>query len=326
MEYRNLGRTGLKVSELCLGSMTFGWTADEKNSYEVLDAAFNVGINFIDTADVYTRWHPGNPGGVAETYIGNWMKASRKNRDQLILATKVRGKMGGGPNDEGLGRVHIMQAVEASLRRLQTDCIDLYQSHSSDDNVPIEETLRAFDDLIHQGKVRYIGASNYPAWKLMKALWTSDKLNLARYDCLQPRYNAVWRGEFERELQHVCKTEGVGVIPYSPLQGGFLTGKYQHQKPAPKKSRGESSARIQEFIRDPRAFAVVEKLAEIGKRHSKSVAQTALAWCLSNPIVTSPIIGANDVPQLNESLGAVGFRLSAEEKQAVDELTAWQMQ
>lgn len=323
MEYRNLGRTGLKVSELCLGTMTFGWTADEKNSYAVMEASFKAGINFIDTADVYTRWHPGNPGGVAETYVGNWMKG--KKRDQIVLATKVRGKMGDGANDEGLGRVHILQAVEASLKRLQTDYIDLYQSHSPDDGVPIGETLRAFDDLVRQGKIRYIGASNYPAWKLMKALWTSDKAGIARYDCLQPRYNAAWRGEFERELQSVCETEGVGVIPYSPLQGGFLTGKYQHQKPAPKNSRGENSARIQEFIRDERAFAVVNKLADIGKAHGKTISQTAIAWCLSNPVISSPIIGANDVAQLNELLGSVGFRLSAEEKKSVDELTAWQM-
>lgn len=323
MEYRNLGRTGLKVSEFCLGTMNFGWTADEKAAYSVFDASFNAGINFIDTADVYTRWHPGNPGGVAEGYVGNWLKTIK--REQVILATKVRGKMGDGPNDEGLGRAHIFQAVDASLRRLQTDYIDLYQSHSPDDTVPIEETLRAFDDLVHQGKVRYIGASNYSAWKLMKALWTSDKAGIARYDCLQPRYNAAWRGEFERELEDVCESEGLGVIPYSPLQGGFLTGKYLHQQPAPKNTRGESSARIQEFIRDDRAFAVLNKLSEIGKAHGKTIAQTALAWCQANPVVTSPIIGANDTMQLSELLGAVGYRLSPEEKKSVDELTIWQM-
>lgn len=323
MEYRNLGRTGLKVSELCLGTMNFGWTADEKSAYQVFDAAQEAGINFIDTADVYSRWHPGNAGGVAETYVGNWMKG--KKRDQLIVATKVRAKMGDGPNDEGLGRVHMMNAVEASLRRLQTDYIDLYQSHSPDDNVPIEETLRAFDDLVQQGKVRYIGASNYPAWKLMKALWTSDKLNIARYDCLQPRYNAVWRGEFERELQHVCATEGLGVIPYAPLQGGFLTGKYRREQAAPKGTRGQTSALIQGFMRDDRAFKVLDCLEETGKRHGKSIAQTAIAWLLSKPVVTSPIIGANDVPQLKELLGVVGYRLSAEEKKAIDDLTAWQM-
>jgi 1-deoxyxylulose-5-phosphate synthase len=323
MEYRRLGRTGLKVSELCLGTMTFGWTADEEAAYQVFDAAFEAGVNFIDTADVYTRFHPGNPGGVAETFIGNWLKS--KPREKVVIATKVRGKMGDGPNDEGLGRAHIMQAVEASLRRLKTEYIDLYQSHSPDDNVPIEETLRAFDDLVRQGKVRYVGASNYPAWKLMKALWTSDMLGLARYDCIQPRYNAVWRGEFERELDPVCMTEGVGVIPYSPLQGGFLTGKYQHQKPAPKGTRGEMNVRIQSLLQDERAFGVVDQLAEIGKRHGKTTSQVAVAWCLSNPVVTSPIIGANSVVQLQELLGAAGFRLSPDELKSVNDLTAWQL-
>ncbi|MBI3536584.1 MAG: aldo/keto reductase, partial [Chloroflexi bacterium] len=293
MDYRKLGRTGLKVSPLCLGTMTFGWTSDEQNAYAVFDAAFDAGINFIDTADVYTRWHPGNPGGVAETYIGKWIK--NKPRDQIILATKVRGRMGEGVNDEGLGRAHMMSAVEASLKRLQTDYIDLYQSHSPDDTVPIEETLRAYDDLVRQGKVRYIGASNYNAWRLMKALWTSDKNNLARYDCLQPRYNLVWRAEFERELIDVCRTEGIGVIPYSPIQGGFLSGKYKRGQPAPKGTRGESSPRIQEFLKNDRAFAVVEKCDEVGKKHNKTIAQVAIAWLLANPVVTSPIIGVNNV-------------------------------
>ncbi len=324
MEYRKLGRTGLKVSELCLGTMTFGWTSDEKNAYAVFDAALDGGINFIDTADVYSRWAPGNAGGVAETYLGKWI--STKPRDQIILATKVRGKMGDGPNDEGLSRAHILNAVEASLRRLQTDYIDLYQSHSVDDNTPIEETLRAYDDLVRQGKVRYIGASNYPAWKLMKALWTSDQHHLVRYDCLQPRYNLVWRAEFERELMEVCRTEGLGVIPYSPLQGGFLTGKYRRGKPIPRGSRGESSPRIKEFLEDEHAHQVVDKLDEMSRALGKTISQIALAWLLSNPVITSPIIGANNVAQLNESLGAVGFRLGAEDKKSLDDLTAWQLQ
>ena len=325
MEYRKLGRTGLKVSELCLGTMTFGWTADEKNASEVFDASFDAGINFIDTADVYTRWYPGNPGGVAETYTGKWMKT--KPRDQIIVATKVRGRMGDGPNDEGLSRGHIMHAVDASLRRLQTDYIDLYQSHSVDDNTPIEETLRAFDDLVHQGKVRYIGASNYPAWKLMKALWVSDKFNLARYDCLQPRYNLAWRAEFERELMDVCRTEGVGVIPYAPLQGGFLTGKYRRNQPIPKGTRGsraESGPRLKEFLESERAHKIVDQLEVIAKSRGKTVSQVALAWMLSNPVITSPIIGVNTVTQLNELLGAVGWRLSDEEKKSLDEISAWQ--
>ncbi len=324
MEYRKLGRTGLRVSELCLGTMTFGWTSDEKSAYEVFDAAFDAGINFIDTADVYSRWAPGNPGGVAETYLGKWIKT--KPRDQIILATKVRGKMGDGPNDEGLSRAHMLNAVEASLRRLQTDYIDLYQSHSVDDNTPIEETLRAYDDLVRQGKVRYIGASNYPAWKLMQALWTSDTHALVRYDCLQPRYNLVWRAEFERELMDVCRTEGLGVIPYSPLQGGFLTGKYRRGKAIPRGSRGESSPRIKEFVENERAHLVVDKLDAMSRALGKTNSQIALAWLLSNPVITSPIIGANNVAQLSESLGAVGFRLSAEEKKSLDDLTALQLQ
>ncbi len=229
MEYRHLGRTGLKVSALCMGTMQFGWTADEATSYQVLDASFDAGITFIDTANVYSRWVEGNPGGVAETIIGKWMRQRKVARNQVVIATKVRGRMGDGPNDEGLSRVHIMQAVEDSLRRLQTDYIDLYQTHFFDSNTPIEETLRAMDDLVRQDKVRYIGCSNYPAWRLMEALWASDKLNLARYDCLQPHYSLAGRAEFERELEAVCGTYGLGVIPYSPLEGGFLTGKYRRR-------------------------------------------------------------------------------------------------
>jgi len=324
MQFKNLGRTGLKVSELCLGTMTFGWTSDEKNASAVFDAAYDAGINFIDTADVYTRWAQGNPGGVAETYLGNWLTASKKPRDQIILATKVRGKMGDGPNDEGLGRVHILQAVEASLRRLQTDYIDLYQSHSPDDGVPIEETLRAYDDLVRQGKVRYIGASNYNASRLIKALWTSDKNNLARYDCLQPRYNLVWRAEFERELMDVCRAEGIGVIPYSPIQGGFLSGKYRRGQPAPKGSRGAESARIKELLNDERAFKILDCAEEIAKKNGKTITQTALAWLLAKPVITSPIIGVNNVEQLKEFLGAVEFKLGAEDTKKLDDASAWQ--
>jgi aryl-alcohol dehydrogenase-like predicted oxidoreductase len=227
MEYRNLGLTGLKVSRLCLGTMQFGWTTDEAAAYRVLSAAYEAGINFIDTADIYSRWADGNPGGVAEQIIGHWMKQNNVPRDRIILATKVRGNMGGGADDESLSRAHIMKSVEGSLRRLQTDHLDLYQAHWPDETTPIEETLRAFDELVKQGKVRYIGASNYSAWELMQALWTSDRNNLARYDSLQPHYNLVHRDEFERELAAVCRTYQLGVIPYSPMAGGFLTGKYR---------------------------------------------------------------------------------------------------
>ncbi len=213
MEYKKLGRTGLKVSELCMGSMNFGWTAPRENCAPVMDAFVEAGGNFIDTADVYSRWAPGNSGGVAEALIGDWLKT--KPRDQIVLATKVRGQMGPGPNDQGLSRKHIMAACDASLRRLQTDYIDLYQTHFWDDT-PLEETLRAMDDLVKAGKVRYIGCSNLPAWHLMEALWISDRLNVARYDSLQPHYNLVHRAEFEREHQAVCLKYGIGVIPIRP--------------------------------------------------------------------------------------------------------------
>ena len=323
MEYRKLGNTGLKVSALCLGTMTFGWTTDEKNSYEVLNTAFDAGINFIDTADIYSRWHPGNPGGVAETYIGTWVRG--KPRDQVVVATKVRGEMGSGPNDRGLSRHHILSAVESSLRRLRTDYIDLYQLHFPDDETPIEETLRALDDLTHQGKVRYLGASNFPAWQVMKALWTSAQHDLARFDCLQPHYNLVWRAEFERELRDVCRTEGLGVIPYSPLQGGFLTGKYRRGAPTPRGVRGEGNDRMTRFLAEDRHIALLDAMDAIAEMRGKTLSQIAVAWLLADPIITSPIIGANTAAQLQELLGAVSFQLSAEEKQKLDDLTAWQL-
>ena len=226
MEYRTLGRTGLKVSELCLGTMTIRWTSSEEDSLKVLDRFFEAGGNFIDTADVYSRWVEGNPGGVAETVIGKWLK--NKPREQIVIATKVRGKMWEGPNGAGLSRQHIMKAVEDSLKRLDTDVIDLYQVHAPDWLTPLDETLRALD-LVTQGKVRYIGASNYRAWLLMKALWVSDKHDYARYDSIQPHYHLLNRAEVEPELAAVCMDQGIGMIPYSPLASGFLTGKYTRE-------------------------------------------------------------------------------------------------
>jgi aryl-alcohol dehydrogenase-like predicted oxidoreductase len=322
MEYRRLGRTGLKVSELCLGTMTFGWTTDERNAYEVLNASLGAGINFIDTADIYSRWVPGNPGGVSETFIGNWMRG--KPRDQLIIATKVRGRMGAGPNDEGLSRAHIMSSAEASLRRLRTDFIDLYQLHWPDDDTPLEETLGALDDLVHQGKVRYLGVSNFPAWKVEKSLWISDCLNVARVVCVQPHYNLVWRAEFEREMADLCREEGLGVIPYSPLQGGFLTGKYRRGAPVPRGSRGAGNDRMTRFMSEERNMTLLDRMESISQQHEKSLAEVAIAWLLSRPGVTSPIIGANNVGQLNQSLGACDILLSPEETKELDELTSWQ--
>lgn len=322
MEYRKLGRTGLEVSELCMGTMQFGWTTDEETSYQVLQASYEAGINFIDTADVYSRWHEGNPGGVAEEIIGKWMKKYDIPRDKVVIATKVRGQMSDDPADKGLGRSHIMKAVEDSLRRLQIETIDLYQAHSFDDEVEIEETLRAFDDLVKQGKVRYIGASNYPAWRLMRALWTSDKHDLARYDSLQPHYNLLNRPEFEQELAEVCRTYEIGVVPYSPLAGGFLTGKYRRGEGAPENSRGQTSERIKEYMQNDKAWDLLDVMEEIGKeKGGASISQIALAWQLSTPVITSPIIGPKNMEQLTDNLGAVGMRLSEEEMEQLNNAT-----
>jgi len=320
MEYRNLGKTGLKVSALCMGTMQFGWSVDEADTRRILSRSYEAGINFIDTADVYSKWVDGNPGGVAEEYIGRWLKQAGVPRDRLVIATKVRGRLGEGPNDEGLSRVHIMQAVEASLRRLQIDTIDLYQTHWPDQSTPVEETLQAMDDLVRQGKVRYIGASNYKAWQLMQALWVADKQNLVRYDSLQPHYSLVRREEFERELLAVCETYGLGVLPYSPLEGGFLTGKYRRDTPLPDSRRAEGR---QKYMTE-KNFILLDKMDEIAASHQATLAQIALAWLLAKPIVTSPIIGATTLEQLDENLGALDVKLTNEEKKVLDELTAWE--
>jgi aryl-alcohol dehydrogenase-like predicted oxidoreductase len=320
MEYRKMGRTGLKVSELCMGTMQFGWTADENTSHKILSAAFEAGINFIDTADVYSRWVDGNPGGISETIIGNWMKKFSIPRDQIVLATKVRGQMGEGPNDQGLSRVHILNAVDASLRRLGTDYIDLYQTHWYDEETPIDETLATLDDLVRQGKVRYIGASNLPAWRLMRALWTSDKRDLARYDSLQPHYNILRRDEFERELAEVCQTYGLGVISYSPLAAGFLTGKYQKDQPTPESARADGAKR--RYFNE-RGWAILDAVEEVAQERGKSVSQIALAWLLTNPVVTSPIIGPRTIAQLEDNLGATGLRLINGEMDQLNQVSEW---
>ena len=320
MEYRYLGSTGMKVSELCMGTMQFGWTADESQSYRILSESFEAGINFLDTADVYSRWADGNPGGVAETIIGKWMRQNNIPRHQVILATKVRSRVGDGPNDEGLSRQHIFYAVEASLRRLDTDYIDLYQAHWYDEHTPIEETLRAFEDLIKQGKVRYIGCSNYPAWRLTEALWTAEHHHLARYVSLQPHYSLVYRAEFERELADVCRRYGLGVIPYSPLAAGFLSGKYR-------KGGTVESARARGAGRhfNERNWALLENLEAMGKeKGEKSISQIALAWLLTDPLITSPIIGPRTSEQLKDNLGAAGLRLSQEEKKILDDASRWE--
>ncbi|MEJ5224405.1 MAG: aldo/keto reductase [Anaerolineales bacterium] len=320
MQYRILGRTGLKVSALCMGTMQFGWSADEALSHQILSAAYDAGLNFIDTADIYSRWVPGNPGGVSEEIIGRWMKSAGIPRDRLVIATKVRGRMGEGPNAEGLHRVHIMQAVEASLRRLQTDYIDLYQTHWPDNDTPIEETLRALDDLVKQGKVRYIGASNYAAWELMEALWAAERLNTARYDSLQPHYNLLHRAEFERELRAVCEKFEIGVIPYSPLAGGFLTGKYRRGQPLPESVRAGG---LRHAMTD-KNFGLIEKMDAMARAHNATISQVALAWMLADPVITSPIIGPNKLSQWEDNLGALDVTLTSEEIQSLNDATRWQ--
>ena len=320
MEYRRLGRTGLKVSTICLGTMQFGWSADEPTSHAIMNRAVELGCNFFDTADIYSRWVDGNPGGVSEQIIGNWLQTSGTKRQDIVIATKVRGQMGKGPNDQGLSRQHILNAVEDSLDRLQTDYIDLYQVHWPDEETPLDETMQALDDLVRGGMVRYVGCSNYPAWLLTKALWVSDVNGLVRYDSLQPQYSLVHRAEFERELQPLCLDQGLGVIPYSPLEGGFLTGKYRRDTALPNSDR---AARIKERFMNERGFTAVDTLEAVGKAHEATIAQTAIAWVLANPAVTAAIIGANSIEQLEDTMKGATFSLTAEEKSQLDETTAW---
>lgn len=318
MQYRHLGRTGLKVSALCLGAMTFGWSADERTSHAILDAAVAAGINFVDTADVYTRWIEGNQGGESETIIGRWLK--QQDRRSIVIATKVRGRMWDGPNGEGLSRGHILQAVEDSLRRLQTDYIDLYQTHAYDTSASLEETARALEMLVQQGKVRYVGASNYPAWALMKSLWISDKFNLARFDSLQPHYSLFNRREFEAELEPLCLDQGIGVIPYSPLAAGFLTGKFARDQGETDSTRADGVL-IRRLAADDHAYVVLDAVREIAAAHGVPMAQVALAWLLARPSISAPIIGARSVSQLEDVAGAVDLALTAEELARLSLLT-----
>ena len=318
IQYRRLGRTGLKVSPLCLGSMNFGWTADDETSFAVMDAFAEAGGNFIDTADVYNRWVEGHNGGESEGVIGRWLQA-RGNRSQMIIATKVRGQMGPGPNDQGLSRRHIFDACDASLRRLQSDTIDLYQTHYFDADVPIDETLEALDRLVQQGKVRYVGCSNYPAWRLMEALWTSDKCGLARYNSIQPHYNLVNRAEFERELAEVCLANGIGIIPYSPLAGGFLTGKYS-------RDRDTDSVRAegvrQHYFNDA-GWKVLDAVRAVAVELDTTPLAVSLAWLLAQPGMTAPIVGANTVEQLQGSVAALDVDLTAEQMETLNNASAW---
>jgi aryl-alcohol dehydrogenase-like predicted oxidoreductase len=322
VKIKRMGRTGLRVSEVCLGTMTFGHQCDEPTSFAILDRAWSAGVNFIDTADVYPLPPDLATVGATETIIGNWFKARPGRRHETILATKCNGAMSSAPNDQGLSRRHILDAIDASLRRLQTDVIDLYQVHFYDANTPLDETLRALDDLVRTGKVRYIGCSNYLAHQLAKALWISDKLGIARYDCVQPRYNLLFR-EFENELLPFCQQEGVGVIAYNPLAGGFLTGKHRREA-APEAGGRFTLAESGKLYRDrywqDAQFDAVERMRDFFKNRNKSLTQVAVAWVLAQPVITSAIVGASKPEQLDGSLPAVDMTLDADEMQFLNGL------
>jgi aryl-alcohol dehydrogenase (NADP+) len=322
MRARQLGRTGLSVTPLCLGTMTFGYQCDEKTSFAILDRAVEHGITFLDTADVYPLGGTRETVGCTEEIIGRWMR-ERGNRDRLILATKCAGAMGPGPNDVGLSRYHVIRACEESLRRLGTDVIDLYQVHSFDPRVPIDETLRALDDLVRAGKVRYIGCSNYPAWRLGQALAASARLGIARYDSLQPRYNLLYR-EIETELLPFCRAEGVGVIVYNPLAGGFLSGKYRKGDDPQEGTRftlGTAAQRYQQRYWDDAQFDAVEMLRTVAEGHGVSLGALAIAWVLAQPGITSAIVGASEPDQLAAAAEAAQLEWKPELQQACD--AAW---
>jgi aryl-alcohol dehydrogenase-like predicted oxidoreductase len=318
MEYRRLGGTGLKVSELCLGCMTFGRETEEKVARKILDRFIEVGGNFIDTANVYAA-------GASEEILGRIVGERRKD---LVVATKVRFNANAflgkpvAPNQIGLSRAHIMSEVESSLRRLQTDYIDLYQVHSWDFETPIEETMRALDDLVRHGKVRYIGASNFTAWQLMKSLWVSDKHGYARFDCLQPQYSVITR-DIEREILPLCRSEKVGVIPWSPLGGGFLTGKYRSGQRPPEDSR-LAKVDMWNRLQNERNYSTLEAVEQIAKERGRPISQVALAWVNQQPGISSVIYGARTEEQNDQNLGAVGFHLEAAELAALDKASALQ--
>ena len=309
MEYVSLGRTGVQVSHLCLGCMNFRGKTNEQDSIKIIDAAIKGGINFIDTANVYSH-------GKSEQVVGKALKQNGK-RDRIVLATKVFGHMDDqDPNMHGSHRRHIIQQCEASLGRLQTDYIDLYQIHRPTSDVPIDETLRALDDLIRAGKVRYIGSSTFAAWQLIESLWVSKELGLNRFICEQPPYHMLDR-RIERELIPMALTYGIALIPWSPLAGGFLTGKYGRRKKPPKGSRYEDKTAFTERFSDA-AFDVLETAEDIARAKGCTVSQLALAWCVSRPGITSPIIGPRTVEQLKDNLGASGIKITKQDHEKID--------
>jgi 1-deoxyxylulose-5-phosphate synthase len=326
MKTKQLGRSGLKVSEICLGTMTFGNQADEATSFAIMDVADQAGVNFFDTADVYPLGGPPEHVGRTEEIIGNWLK-ERGARQRIVLASKCGGRVpagaGSGPNDEGLSRKHVISACEASLKRLQTDYIDLFQLHWPDPTTPIEETMRALDDLVRAGKVRYIGCSNYLAWQLADALWTSRLQHLEAFVSVQPRYNLLFR-MIEDEIVPLCAAHGIGIMPYNPLAGGMLTGRYRSlETPAADTRFGlERSGELyrRRYWSEP-IVEVVRELGDAMEANGKSLTHVALRWVLDRPGISSAIIGASRPEQLEDSLGGLAITLDDDERKLCDE--AW---
>lgn len=322
MENRRLGKYGLEVPALCLGTMTFGLQVDEKNSVGILDRAVDLGLNFLDSADAYPLGGNRDTLGSTEEILGRWMK-QRGNRQRLLIATKCFAPTRGGPNGWGLSRQHIMESIEASLTRLGTDHIDIYQSHGFDQFTPIEETLRAFEDLVTGGKVRYIGCSNYPAWRLGQALTAAERLGVSGYVSVQPRYNLLYR-EIETELLPLCRAEGLGVLVYNPLAGGFLSGKYKTGEQPREGTRftlGSAAGRYQERYWHQAQFQAVAELNEIVERRGQNMVSVAIAWVLAQEGISSAIIGASKPEQLDANLAALEIEMDEELTKACEQ--AW---
>ena len=320
MDYARLGRTGLKVSRLCLGTMTFGKQCDEPASRAILDTATAGGVTFIDTADVYPLGGTTVTAGGTEEILGRWLKGKRQ---EFVLATKCHFPMSERPFDRGNSRKHVLDAIDASLRRLQTDYVDLYQLHFYDPETPIDETLRALEDVVRSGRARYVGCSNFQAWQVARALGRSEVLGVSRFESVQPRYNLLFR-EFERELFPLCAAEGVGVIPYNPIAGGLLSGKHKFEGGPPPGSRftlGTAGKMYQDRYWNERMFSAVERLQGLSKEAGLELVTMAIAWVMKNPIITAPIIGASRPEQLKASMAAAGTVLSPDLKARLDELT-----
>lgn len=315
MERRKLGNSGLNIAPLVLGGNVFGWTVDEAKSFALLDGFVDAGLNCIDTADVYSTWAPGHKGGESETIIGNWLKRSGK-RDRVIIATKVGMEMPQGKR--GLSKAYITQAVEDSLRRLQTDYIDLYQSHKDDPTTPLDETMSAFAELMKQGKVRAIGASNYSGERLEEALKASSDKGFPRYEVLQPHYNLMERAEYETTIEPVVQKEGIGVIPYYSLAAGFLTGKYRSVNDLKQSPRG---AGAKKYLNE-RGLKVLQALDDVAAKHNSKPARVALAWLIARPSVTAPIASATSLEQLSELVEATRLKLDAESIESLNKASS----